>query len=154
MAKNTVFAGDIRQRHTSVTEALATPATIKPGHILAKSAGNFILHNVADQGGSLYIADLNTNKQGGMEDTYAAGDTVRAFYPTAGELYHVRVAASQNITAVETPLTSNGDGTLKIASGAAGTQEVFAYADEIINTGASVALVRVRMANYMRSAVV
>ncbi len=154
MAKNTVFAGDVLNDRPKLVEALATPGTIKPGHILARSAGNFILHNVADQGGSLYIADLDVNKQGGMETLYPAGDTVRAFYPVPGELYHVRVAASQNITAIETALTSNGDGTLKIASGAAGTQEVVAYADEIINTGGAVALVRVRIANFMRSAVV
>ena len=155
MPKNTVFAGDLHKAaNVHHTEALATPATIKPGHILLKASGKYVLHNVAGQGQSLYIANLNAPKQAGMEDAYAANDTVQAFYPTAGELYNLRVAASQNITALETALTSNGDGTLKIASGAAGTEEVLAYADEIVNTGGAVTLVRVRIANFMRSAIV
>ena len=51
------------------------------------------------------------------------------------------IAASQNLTKIGVPLTSNGDGYLKIANPA--TEVVVAYSDEIVNV-TSAALARVR----------
>ena len=63
---------------------------------------------------------------------------------------NVAVAASQNITKKGTPLSSNGDGTFKIAvtpaTVGATSEQVLFYSDEIINTGGAVALVTVRKA--------
>lgn len=113
------------------------------GYILIKDAGEFIGHDTAGAGGMVYIADINTLEQLDTSDALTAGDTAAAFVPEGGQVYNVVVAAAQNITATDTGLASNGDGTLKIA---ASTDAVLFYADEIINTGATAALVRCKVA--------
>lgn len=147
MAKNLVFVGDARDNYPVVAEALAAQADIKAGLLLTKdSAGKFIKHNVAGESGMAYIANLDAVGQANMTDTYASGDVVFAFEPKAGQLFNVVVAAGNNITAKDTPLTSNGDGTLKIAA-TNGTEEVIAYADEVADFTAAAGLCRVKIGN-------
>lgn len=143
MAKNKIFRGDVTINRPVQVEAIAA-AELTPGYLVFKNAGEFAVH-ATDGGGAgvrLYAVDLNTLLQGGTTDTWASGDTTVAFEPRPGERYNMVVAASQNITAVDTALASNGDGTLRIA--VVGTDDVICYADEVINTGASAALVNVK----------
>ena len=149
MAKNTVWAGTIENRPLK-EECKTAVGTILPGHMLNKTAGLFVPTATNGEAGALYIADLNTPKQGGVDDLWASGDSVGAFYPRAGELYHVRCAATQNITALDTPLTVNASGQVRIAL-TDGTEEIVAYAQEVINVTAANTLIRVRMANYGRA---
>lgn len=148
MAKNTVFAGSVDHQPT-IVEARASTGTIKPGHLLNRVSGQFALTATNGESGALYIADLNSMKQGGIDDAYTSGDTVKAFYPKAGELYHVRSAVA-NYTAVDTPLTVNAAGQVRVAL-TDGTEEIVAYVDEVINVTVADSLVRVRMANYGRA---
>lgn len=143
MAKHKIFRGDVTINRPVQVEAIAA-AALTPGYLVFKNAGEFAVHATAGGGAGvrLYAVDLNTLQQGGVTDTWAAGDTTVAFEPRPGERYNMVVAASQNITAVDTPLTSAGDGTLRIATPA--TEDVLCYADEIINTGAAAALVNVK----------
>lgn len=148
MAKNTVWAGTIENRPLK-DECKTAVATIKPGHALNKTAGLFVLTATSGEAGALYIADLNTPKQGGVDDLWASGDSVGAFYPRAGELYNVRSAVA-NYTALDTPLTVNATGQFRIAL-TDGTEEIVAYAQEIVNVTVADTLIRVRMANYGRA---
>lgn len=148
MAKNTIFVGCI-ERQPTVVESKTSVGTIKPGHLLNRSSGSFVLTATDGEANALYIADLNTMKQGGTEDLWASGDTVKAFYPAPGELYHVRSAIA-NYTAVDTPLTVNAAGQVRVAL-TNGTEEIVAYVDEVINVTVADTLVRVRMANYGRA---
>lgn len=148
MAKNTVWAGTIENRPLK-DECKTAVATIKPGHMLNKTAGLFVPTATSGEAAALYIADLNTSKQGGVDELWASGDSVGAFYPRAGELFNVRSAVA-NYTALDTPLTVNALGQVRIAL-TDGTEEIIAYVQEVINVTVADTLVRVRMANYGRA---
>ena len=145
MAKNVIYAGPAGKCAQKV-EALAGEAGLLPGMLLVKSSGEFIKHATAGQGGTVFCANVDFCKQTGVSDAYTDGDTVQAFNPVTGEYYNMLVATSQNITAVDTPLTSNGAGLLRIAL-TTGAEEVLFYADEIVNTAATTS-VRVRVAQF------
>jgi hypothetical protein len=148
--KNVIFSADASVVRPVVEEAIiASGETVLPGHILLKSAGEFISHDAEGNGGKIYIADINYLEQKNVDDALTVGDTVQAFSPRPGEEYNVVVAASQNITALDVGLSSNGDGTLKIAVVTGATPDVVLfYSDEVINTGGATALVRCKVANY------
>lgn len=143
MAKNVIFRGDVAITRPIQDEAIAA-AALTPGYLVFKSAGQFAVHATAGGGAEtkLYVTDLNTLLQGDTSTQWPSGDTAVAFEPRPGERYNMVVAASQNITALDTPLASNGDGTLRI--GVPATDDILCYADEIINTGGSAALVNVK----------
>ena len=144
MAKNTIFAGDAYKRPCQ-QEAKTAQADILPGMLVVRSAGLFVKHNVAGQGGDYFIAKENSLAQAAVTDLYAAGDTVYAYQPKDGDYFNVAIAATQNITAVGTPITSNGAGYGRIAL-TTGAEEVLFYADEVVNVTAAGTLVRCRVA--------
>lgn len=140
---NVIFRGSVENVKPIQDEAISA-TEITPGQLLFKSSGQFTQH-ATDGGGSetaLYIADRNFLKQGGPSDTWPSGDSVVAYEPRPSERYNMVVAASQNITALDTPLTSNGDGSLRI--GVPATDDILCYADQIVNTGGAAALVAVK----------
>jgi hypothetical protein len=136
MARNKIFRGDVTVNRPVQDEAVTSEA-IAPGSLVAKTSGTFSLHGTdgAGAGVKLYVADLNTLLQGDTSDSWASGDTAVCFEPRPGERYNMLVAASQNITALDTPLASNGDGTLRI--GVVGTDDILCYADEVVNATSS-----------------
>jgi hypothetical protein len=143
MAKNTIFVSPASTVQPIVAEALAA-AALSPGNLLNKDAtGKFEKHGTAGGGTEvmLYIANANFLEQLTVSDALTSGDTVQAFEPRAGESYHMLVATSQTIDVLDKPLTSNGDGTLKIGTPA--TDDILCYADEVITTTA-VTLVKVK----------
>lgn len=145
--KNTILAQGGLPQEPRQREARTSQADVSPGMLVVLSSGQFIKHATIGQGGDFAIAKENSLAQDKVSTVYANGDTVFAYDPQPNVLFNVRVAASQNITAVGTPLTSNGAGLLKICA-TNGTEEVLFYADEVINVGAGGAgtLVRVRVA--------
>lgn len=77
-------------------------------------------------------------------DTKATvGDNARAVKLRSGEFALVRVAATQNITSKGLALTSNGDGTFKLAAAA---DDKIVYSEEIINVTVAGTLVLVSRA--------
>lgn len=151
MSKNTIYAGAL-QAHQQFAEGLTGTATILPGMILIEDGGELIPHNVEGQGGFVYVANVDSPAQGGVADLYAEGDTVRAFTPKSGDMFNLRIATGNNITAAGTPLTSNGAGALKIAA-TNGSEVVIAYADEVGNFTAVGGLLRCRVAQFGYNAV-
>ena len=78
------------------------------------------------------------------------GDTGFGIAVCSGQFANVRVANTQNITSKGVAMSSNGDGTLKIAVvpavvGATSEQVLF-YSDEIVNVTSAGTLVRMRKA--------
>lgn len=140
---NVIFRGSVECVKPIQDEAIAA-AAITPGQLLFKSAGQFTQH-ATDGGGAetaLYIADLNFLLQGDASVQWPSGDTCVAYEPRPSERFNVLVAAGQNITALDTPLTSNGDGSLRIAVPA--TDDVLCYADQIVDTTPGATLVAVK----------
>ena len=123
------------------------------GELLVNTAAGYATASAAATvfGAEFLIAQEISEGEGGLITTaYTVGDTVEPIVVRSGEFVNVAVAAGQNITKKGTPLSSNADGTLKIAvtpaTVGATSEQVLAYSDEIINTGGAVALVTVRKA--------
>lgn len=148
--KNVIFSASAANVCPDVREKKIKAAqVIKPGHIMAVDSDEFINHASEGNGGAIYVANLSSYGQGDVDDTLTAGDTVMGFVPAPGEVFNVMVAAGENITATDTGLSSNGDGTLKIATVTGATPDVVLFhSEEVINTGASNTLVRCKVANY------
>ncbi|MCZ2496429.1 hypothetical protein GN316_06650 [Xylophilus sp. Kf1] len=112
-----------------------------PGHLLlANAAGQFKKHDGANAGGLVFVADLNLHD--GLNDAYAAGDTVQAYVPVSGEFYQMRMATGQALIKDVTALTSAGAGRMDI--GTVGTDVIVAYAGETVTTTANDQLVLVK----------
>jgi hypothetical protein len=141
---NVIYAGPIGSE-PQYAEAKAGAEGILPGSLLIKSAGDFVVHDAEGQGGPFYIANKDTLSQTGVDAEYTEGDTVFAFDPAPTELFYVRVAEGENVTALDTALTSDGAGALKIAADD-GSEEVVAYAQEIENFTSAGGLLRVKIA--------
>jgi len=88
------------------------------------------------------FANRDVMRQRNMIDPWTINGSMQAVEFRSGEFGCVYVALGQNITARRVALSSNGDGTLKIAA-TDGTEQILCYSDEIINTGAGAALVNV-----------
>ena len=128
-------------------EGLAVDAFV-PGTLLKQTASGLATSDIADSAFNsecIVAKEISESEGGTISTAYTIGDTAKGVVVRSGEFANVRVAASQNITSAGVALASNGDGTLKIAA-TDGTDQVLFYSDEIVNTGASVALVTVRKA--------
>lgn len=145
---NVVFSGPADVVKPIMEEAIiAAGQTIKPGMLVIKSSGQWIVHGTAGVGGPYRVADMDFIRNGKVTDTLTTGDTAQAFIPEVGHTYNVVVGASQTVV-VDSPLTSNANGTLKLATTTGATPDVVLfYAEEAVTTGSGVtARIRARVA--------
>lgn len=117
-------------------EYRAKTATVKPGHLLevvdVDANGFHTVKPLTFTGSQLYaerrlvalenayradIPGAATVLAGTIDDTYAAGDLVPTRTCVSGDMMYMFLA-SGNTTAVGSMLTSNGDGTLRLSTGA------------------------------------
>ena len=154
MAKRKIWLGPLNNGVNGplMVEGLAIDA-FTPGELLVQAASGLATASAAATvfGAECIIAkEISEGEGGTIATAYTVGDTAVGIVVRSGEIVNVAVAASQNITKKGTPLSSNGDGTLKIAvtpaTVGATSEQVLFYSDEIINTGGAVALVTVRKA--------
>ena len=117
-------------------------AAILPGTLVDRVAtGIQALASAATVFGKQFlVADKDQMRSRSVDDAWTINENMVAIAPRSGEFVNVLVAAGNNITALDTPLSSNGDGTLKIAV-ADGTEDIVGYAKEVINVTGSAALV-------------
>lgn len=125
-------------------EGIALDAGILPGSLVDFGATG--INQNADAatvfGQQMLVADYDFLAAGDVDTAWTQNETMVARHLKSDRRANVLVATGQNITAVGTPLSSNGDGALKIAL-TDGTEKILAYSDEIVNTTAAT-LVRVR----------
>ncbi len=142
---NVVFSGGAKHFPFKVEGKVATGETIVPGHlVLIDSDGELSNHDSEGQGGNYFVADMNTFEQKSVSDNLTVGQSSEAFSPTPGEYYNL-VLADGETAVVGSPLTSNGDGTVKVAA-TDGTEQVLAYADEALSPSGSTGRIRARVA--------
>lgn len=100
-------------------------AVIKPGHLLAttnegrqlpQSCGKVIPHNVAGGVCEAKFALEDALQGKTIADSYAIGDIVGNVMCNRGDVVYAWLSEGENATTDEF-LTSNGDGTLKVAAG-------------------------------------
>lgn len=148
--KTLVWRGNVADanRQPLLIEGLAIDAML-PGTLLdTKAAGLETSDQVATTFGARPVfANRDMMRHKNMDEAWVITESMQAVEFRPGESGTVRVAASQDITLPRTPLSSNGDGTLKIAvlpvTVGATSEEIICYSDEIIDTSAAVALVNV-----------
>lgn len=98
-----------------VRERLAI-AAFTPGHLLEKLAAGFQKHSTAGGNAQKIFALENIADAGDIDRAYVAGETSRGGYGQSGQLVFGLVAAAALAIAVEDPLISNGDGTVRKAT--------------------------------------
>jgi hypothetical protein len=120
-------------------EALASVAAY-PGMLLKKdSAGKFLPHATAGATGlnpsDRCFANFDGLRGKTIVDQYAIGDLVFGVYVQPGDRVNALLVNGGTAVVIGSPLTSNGDGTLKLATG---TDIVVAKANEAVdNSGGS-----------------
>ena len=120
-------------------EALASEA-ILPGSYVDFAAGEFAYN--ADAGGEgivLVAREVGENFGLTIDEPWPINNSMVAVQPRSGEFVYVRLAAAQTV-GFNTALTSNGDGTFKVA-GAGDSQDL--YAREAVTTAAGNVTTRV-----------
>jgi hypothetical protein len=138
--KRLIFSDDCQ---LPAQEGIAT-AAIRPGALVVQSASGLTESTNAATvfGTTALFADYNFLEGKDVDTSWEAGNTAVARQPGSNKQANVLVATGQTISARGVAMSSNGDGTLKIAA-TDGTEQVLAVSDEIITTTA-VTLVRVR----------
>lgn len=115
-----IAAGTVVEKTATGIQALATAATVF--------------------GKELLVADKDQMRTRSVDDPWTINENMVAIKPRSGEFVNVLVAAGNDITSAGMALSSNGDGTLKIAA-TDGTEEILAHSEEVINVTGSAALV-------------
>lgn len=126
---NRTYLGSVHKNQPEQYEAPAG-ATLTPGMLALSTAGELVPHDGDGEGGFVYVAKeltANFDGNGGLDTDYEDGDWAQSYYPESGLMFRMLVATGQAI-ALDTPLTSNGAGLLRVA--VVGTDEVVCYADE------------------------
>lgn len=129
---NVVFAARAADVNPIRREAkIAAGQTILPGYLVEYNADQFRAHSTEGQGGDFFIADMNTIEQKNVRQALTAGDSNSAFVPEVGRMYALVLQDGQ-VADLGSGLTSNGDGTVKVAA-TDGTEAVLFSAEEALS---------------------
>jgi len=154
IGKRTIFVGpadDANHKPLNV-EGKALAADILPGMAVESTATGLQKNATAATEFShlLLVADKDQMRSKSVDDLWTLNENMVAIQPRSGEFINVLVVDGNNITVNDTPMTVNGAGKFKIAVTPATvgvtSEQVLAFADEIINVSGADALVRVRIA--------
>jgi hypothetical protein len=116
---NTVHLGGPK---TEIMDLVAIE-TITPGMVLEyhndSGALKWGVHDSADTAVAAFVAIEQTERNKGVDDTYAAGDLMKVYHLAPGATFWAIIPSGQNL-APGALLQSNGDGKLKaVGSGVA-----------------------------------
>ncbi len=138
---NSIVQGIGKGRRNSTLKAAAS---LYPGHLCEEaSATTCQKHSGAALNGIPCVAEQQGELNKGTTDAYAQNDFVKLYYPLRGEQVYVRVAAGATAITVGAFLESAGDGTVRILTTDAATDDtqrasVLFQADEAVdNSGGS-----------------
>lgn len=137
---NKIYAGDVRRNKPEQLERKPSVA-VKSGFlavVTGAAPGTFIPHATAGANpGFAYV--IKEPILGPVDYTYALTETAFGYIPHSGELYNMRSVSATY--AFDDPLTSAGDGRLKLA---ATGDVVVAYSDEVVTTSPAAPFIRVK----------
>lgn len=118
--------------------------TIKPGHLIKHDAnGAVVVHSAAGVAAELMVAIEDSFQGKTIDDNYVATDLVRFHRCQDGDEMYMLLANNQSVNPTSF-LTSNGDGTLKAASGT--DVILFKSVETLLNASGAAARLRVRAA--------
>lgn len=124
---------------------------ITPGMLCVIDAnGKVKAHATAGSIHRRLVALPNEARGGGIDDAYAIAETVRVWHVPPGALVYMFLinGTSQDVTANLEQLVSNGDGTLKVATGSETDTEVVGTTTQDLDNdpGTAAARISVEMA--------
>lgn len=131
--------------------------TVTPGMLLASGTNTTVKPHATADGACVgrkvalenpwsdHALLISTNGPN-IDHPYQAAESVFYVAANGGDEFYMLLAASQN-AAKDSPLVSNGDGTLKVATVGAGTltDAVFGYAAEAVDNSGGGSAVRIRV---------
>ena len=128
-------------------------AALSPGHLLEFATdGDLQKHSTAASNAAPIFARENDIIGDDADEAYAAGDNVLAYHARGGDLVYARVAASAAAIVRGNYLESAGDGTLRVLTADAATDQgqrssVIATAEEAVDNsaGGSEAWIKIRV---------
>jgi hypothetical protein len=123
-----------------ISERLSGEAGIIPGMLVAESAGTVSKHSTLNALAPKLFAQTNMPVGGTIDTAYASGETLRYGAYHAGQQVNALLPAAAAAIADGAPLTSNGDGTLKIGTAA----NAIAYAMEAVDNSGGGTTVRIK----------
>lgn len=139
---NKIFAGPTSENTPQIHEAVSAVA-VKPGRLVVNSAGAFALAGATTKG-RMFVVSENTVCLKDVDTDYAIGETIMAYEPLDEQVFRVRLATGQNVTAAGLELSPAANGEVKVA---ATTEYVAFFAAEVYNnTSGSGQLINVRAA--------
>lgn len=109
---------DLSQR-TEEYRMSTTP--ILPGYLVARTTANLLIPH-GTSGGTFPPAEVAVEDRyfgRTVDDTYLSGELCRTYICQPGDVVQLVLKAGQNATAIS-KLSSNGDGTVKVATGTEG----------------------------------
>lgn len=139
---NKIYAGPATQATPQVQEARAAAATLPGLAVMLNGAGLFAIAGAASNA-KLFVAQDNYLALRGVDDAWAAGDTMIGMEMLDEQFFNVRVPTGQNI-AKGAALTTNATGRFVVA--ATGNRIVATAEEAFNNNTGSDQLVRVRAA--------
>lgn len=131
-AYNRTFLGSVENNQPEQVELPGAAAGILPGNLLVRLTDELAVHPTDGAGGLVYVAKEAPHAD--IDTAYLVDETVFSYVPKSGDLYQMLVATGQTLV-VDSPLTSNGAGLLRLA--VVGTDTVVCYADEAVITAAT-----------------
>lgn len=131
---------DIRVYSVKRDEALAN-AALKPGHLIELiSTGKVQKHATADGHAGMLVALENLMAGKGIDDTYAADETVEYNVASPGEIYYMWISDG-DVIVKGSQLVPNGGGELGLVAG--GSKRVVAIALEAVSPSGAAARIPV-----------
>lgn len=131
---NKTFLGSVENNQPEQVELPGAAAGILPGNLLLRAANKLAVHNVSGAGatgGGTFVYVAKEAPHANIETAYLADETVFAYKPESGDYYQMLVATGQTLV-VDSPLTSNGAGLLRLAVAATGAGSTYALGDEVL----------------------
>ena len=121
-----------------LNERLAAGA-ILPGHLVIEASGTVAVNATADAAAQKLFAQCNQATAGDVTKAYATGETVSYGAYHAGQEVYGLVAAGAASIADGAPVTSAGDGTLKIGT----ASDAVGYAKQLTDNSGGASAVRI-----------
>jgi hypothetical protein len=122
-----------------LSERTTTDSGVVPGMLVVESSGSVIKNVTADSVGPKLFAQKNNIIAGDIDTVYTVGDTVSYGAYHAGQQVNALLAAGAAAIVDGAPLTSAGDGTLKVGTDA----NAIAYAIEAVDNSGGGSTVRI-----------
>ena len=121
-------------------------AAITPGHLIERTATGVKVHATADGEAAKFFAGSDPSNSESWDTAYATGERVSIIKAQPGAQINA-ILADSNVAVVDSPLVSNGNGQVKVATVGAGTlaDAIVGRALEAVTTSGAVSRIKIEV---------